>query len=84
MSTVSARLDQVMKTLTPDRAASVEKLVWDVIRIVESPGPSAGDRQDKVAAHAEHVRSILNDAAAFDWSGLERPSQGESEKREDW
>jgi hypothetical protein len=84
MSAVAARLDQVIKSLPPDRAASVEKLVWDVIQVIEPlPGEDA-DRQARLASHREHIRRSVDEARTLDWSGFERPPQEELEKRQDW
>jgi hypothetical protein len=84
MSALATRLERVIKSLPPDRAASVEKLVWDVIEIVEPPECPEEARGQQVAAHQEHIRRTLEEASALDWSTFKRPWQGNSEKREDW
>ena len=81
MSVIAERLDQKLKSLPPAKAASVERLVWDVLQVV---GFEPASRAVAVQEHEKHVAECLKMAAELDWSDFERPEQGVSEKREEW
>lgn len=84
MTAIAERLDEVMRRLPPARATTVEKLVRDVIAVVEeTPGLEAA-REARIQAHREHIAQCRAGADALDWSGFERPPQGEYEVREEW
>ncbi|HBJ86392.1 MAG TPA: hypothetical protein DDZ88_21560 [Verrucomicrobiales bacterium] len=84
MSVISERLDQKLKSLPPAKAASVERLVWDVLQVVDFQASEPASRAVEVQQHEAHVSRCLEMASALDWSEFERPEQGVSEKREDW
>lgn len=84
MSVIAERLDQKLKSLPPAKAASVERLVWDVLEVVDIEPAAPADRVADVQEHEAHVDRCLEMAAGLDWSDFERPEQGVSEKREDW
>lgn len=84
MTAIAARLDQKLKTLSPARAASVEKLVSDVLEIVENAPAPDTDRAAAIEAHREHWRKMDSLLDELDWSDFERPDQGVEEVREDW
>lgn len=84
MTAIAERLDQKLKTLPPARAASVVRLVSDVLELVEDSPPSDSDRVTAIKAHQEHIDQCVEMAAELDWSDFERPAQGVSETREDW
>ncbi len=79
MTAIAERLDEVIRRLPPATATSVEKLVWDVIAVVEGAPSSATERETRIRAHEEHIVKCLAGAAALDWSDFERPPQGENE-----
>lgn len=87
MTAIAEKLDEVMRRLPPAAATSVEKLVRDVIEVVES-APSAETEREardaRIKAHREHISRCLEEASSLDWSDFERPPQGESEVREQW
>ena len=85
MTAIAEHLDRKLKTMPPAAAASVEKLVLDVLSIVEaSPPPAAPDREAAIKAHQEHIGRCIDAAAELDWSDFKRPDQGVEEVREDW
>ncbi|MFZ4765855.1 MAG: hypothetical protein ACOYMN_12965 [Roseimicrobium sp.] len=83
MTAIAEHLDRRLKTLPPAAAASVEKLVWDVLSVVDAE-PPALDHEAAVKAHREHIAKCLDMASELDWSDFERPDQGVEEIREDW
>jgi hypothetical protein len=83
MTALAQRLDDRLRTLSPAKAASVEKLVIDLLDIVDEPAPLL-DRAGAIAAHQAHIIKCLDLAAELDWTDFERPSQGVDEIREDW
>ena len=84
MTAIAERLDRKLKTLPPATAASVERLVWDVLQVVDLAPEPVADRAARIVAHREHIKKCIDMAAELDWSGFERPDQGVSETREDW
>ena len=84
MTAIAERLDEVMRKLPPARATSVEKLVLDVIAVVEGERSPEMDREARIRAHREHIARCVDGAEALDWSDFERPPQGEYEVREEW
>ena len=84
MTAIAARLDQKLKTLSPARAASVEKMVNDVLEFVDATPASDADRAAAIEAHRQHIDKCLALAGELDWSEFERPDQGVEEIREDW
>ncbi len=80
MTNVAEHLDRKLKSLPPAQAASVERLVWDVLQVVE---PASASRSAAIQTHGEHIDRCLAMAAELDWTGFERPGQGVSEIRED-
>lgn len=89
MTAIALELDRQLKRLSPERAASVAKVVRDVLDLVEAEaGPVAENeeatQEAAIAAHREHIRKALDAASELDWSDFERPPQGEYEKREEW
>lgn len=84
MTAIAERLDRKLKSLPPARAASVEKLVTDVLEVVDSVPATSADRATAIAAHREHIERCTAMAAELDWSDFERPDQGVEEVREDW
>ena len=84
MTAIAERLDRKLKSLPPDRAASVEKLVSDVLEIVGDSAPETdAERMAAIAAHQEHWRKMDVALDHLDWSDFERPDQGVEEIRED-
>lgn len=87
MTAIAKQLDQTLSSLPAATAASVERLVWDVINVValrpQAAVPEA-DRATAIRAHQAHWRQVDAMLDELDWSGFERPPQGESEVREDW
>lgn len=84
MTAIAERLDQKLKTLPLATAASVERLVLDVLQIVDQVPAPAADRAARIEAHQEHIKKCIDMASELDWSDFERPDQGVSETREDW
>jgi hypothetical protein len=75
MTAIAAELDQKLKGLDPETAASVERLVRDVLRLAEiKPGMAS-------AWPAGFWQSIRAD---WGTEPFERPAQGDLEKREEW
>lgn len=86
MTAIAEQLDRRLKAMAPERAATVSKLVHDLLEVVDAfPAPPASaDREAAIAAHREHIHDCLKAAAKLDWSDFERPDQGVSEIREEW
>ena len=83
MIAIAERLDRKLRSLPPARAASVEKLVNDVLDVVESEPATSADRAAAIEAHREHWRNMDVALDRLDWSDFERPDQGVEEIRED-
>ena len=77
MSAIAEQLDAKLKTLDPKAASSLEKLVRDALELVETQ--NGGIRPEHLPADF-----FTRIAAEFGGDPLERPPQGEFEKREDW
>ena len=75
MSGIATELDQKLRTLDPETAATVERLVRDALQL-------ANARQ----ANGSHWPPRFWEQIRADWGDepFERPTQGEFEKREDW
>jgi hypothetical protein len=86
MNGIGRELERKLKTLRPGMAASVEKLVRDVMELADAEAEeSAHDPGEAaIAAHREHWRRMDALFAELDWSEFERPPQGKFEKREEW
>ena len=85
MTAIAEHLDRKLKSMPAATAASVEKLVMDVLNVVETAPPApAKDREAAIKAHQEHIRRCIDSASELDWSDFERPDQGVEEVREDW
>jgi hypothetical protein len=85
MTAIAKQLDQTLSSLPAATAASVERLVWDVINVVKPRSDAPGtDRDAAVRAHQAHIARCLDSSAGLDWSDFERPPQGVEEIREDW
>ena len=87
MMAVAEHLNRTLQSLPAGAAASVERLVWDVINVVElQPRYSQpeNDREAAIRAHHAHIDRCLEKSAAMDWSDFERPPQGTDEIREEW
>ena len=76
MIAIAERLDRKLKSLPPARAASVEKLVNDVLEVVDSVPVTSADRAAAIEAHQEHWRKMDAMLDKLDWSDFERPDQG--------
>ncbi|MCW5551277.1 MAG: hypothetical protein KIS67_03820 [Verrucomicrobiae bacterium] len=76
MTAIAVELDQKLKTLDPETAASVEQLVRDALELAE--------KRKGNAAKESHRDFIKRMAGSFGDEPFERPPQGEFEKREDW
>lgn len=86
MTAIAEHLDRTLQSLPAAAAASVEKLVWDVISVVElqpQTPPTARGQSTARQEHQAHWRKVDAMLDELDWSGFERPPQGESEMRED-
>ncbi len=77
MSGIAEQLDAKLKTLDAKAASCLEKLVRDAMELVEAQNGHA--RPDRLP-----VDFFGRIAREFGGAPFERPSQGESEKREDW
>ncbi len=84
MTAIAERLDEAMRRLPPAKASSVEKLVNDVLAVVEDASSPDEERAARIRAHQEHWRKMDLLASELDWSDFERPPQLEEEIREDW
>lgn len=86
MTAIAEQLDRRLKAMPADKAASVSKLVLDLLEVVEGESESvpALDREAAIAAHRLHIEKVLDAASELDWSDFKRPDQGISETREDW
>ncbi len=80
MTTIAAELDQRLQQLDPVTAASVEQLVRDALRLAEGKCAVIANAE-AVSAHRAHIARFAGIWAEDD---LQRPTQGEFEKREDW
>jgi hypothetical protein len=80
MTAIAIELDQKLQTFDPETAASVEKLVRDVLELAEKKEPSVTESA-AIAAHRAHIARF-----AGIWAGddFERPPQGGFEQGEDW
>jgi hypothetical protein len=77
MTTIAEALDAKLKTLDAKAALSLEKLVRDALELVETQ--NGGIRPGRLPADF-----FISIAAEFGSEPLERPCQGEFEKRELW
>ena len=84
MTAIAEQLDRRLKAMPPAKAASVSKLVHDLLEVVDAIPDGPTDRAAAIAAHKEHWRKMDAMLAELDWSDFERPDQGVSEIREDW
>jgi hypothetical protein len=84
MTAIAHRLDRKLHTLPPNRAASVEKLVADVLDFVDVSPQSDAERAEAIEAHRAHWRRMDAMLEELDWSDFERPDQGVEETREDF
>lgn len=87
MTAVAEHLDKTLKSLPAASAASVEKLVWDVIHVIElrsAPDSVTSNHSQTIQDHQAHWRKVDEIFGELDWSVFERPEQGESETREGW
>ena len=77
MTAIAQQLDAKLKTLDAKAASSLEKLVRDVLELIET---------QQTASRLEHLPANFFGRVAEEFGGepLERPPQGESEKRQDW
>lgn len=84
MTAIAEQLDRRLKAMPPAKAASVSKLVHDLLEVVDAAPDLPADREAAIAAHRAHIAKCVDAAATLDWSDFERPDQGVSEIREDW
>ena len=77
MSSIAEQLDAKLKALDAKSASSLEKLVRDVLELVETQNGAV--RPDRLAPDF-----FARIAREFGSEPLERPPQGEFEKREAW
>jgi hypothetical protein len=77
MSTIAAELDKRLKSLDPEAAASLERLVRDALELVK--GQNGGHQPCRLPSGF-----FSQIAREFGKEPFERPPQGESEKRSDW
>ncbi len=85
MTAIAEHLERTLKSLPAAAAASVERLVWDVIGVVESqpkPASEADVPSSALLEHRAHWRKVDAMLDEVDWSDFERPAQGVSEVRE--
>jgi len=80
MSPVAEQLDRQLKSLPAELASSVERVVWDVLKVAAARTSSAAHDGD-VLAHRRHLAECVELASGMDWSSLERPEQGVDEVR---
>jgi hypothetical protein len=80
MTGIAHELDEKLKLLDAKAASSLEKLVRDALELVDSQNGNAH------AARPGHLPSdfFIKIAQEFGSEPLERPLQGEFEKRENW
>lgn len=83
MNVIAERLDRKLMSLSPERAASVEKLVTDVLEVLDAVPTTSADRAAAIEAHREHWRKMDLALDRLDWSDFERPDQGVEEIRQD-
>ena len=84
MTAIANRLDRKLKSLSPARAASVVRLVEDVLAVVDAAPTTEADRAEAIEEHRKHIAKCLDMASKLDWSDFERPDQGVEEVREEW
>ena len=75
MSSIAIELDQKLRSLDPETAASVERLVRDALQLAEKRHANGSKWP------VDFWRQIRAD---WGTEPFERPPQGEFEKREDW
>lgn len=80
MTAIARELDEKLRTLDANTAASVEQLVRAALALAEK-SRTPGERD---AAIAEHRQFISQFAGLFENEPFDRPSQGEHEKRDTW
>jgi len=83
MTAIARELDLKLQTLDAVRATKLERAVRDVIDLAGTPEANGNHAAD-IEKHREHLRKVDALLAGMDWSAIERPPQGELEKREDW
>ena len=85
MTAIAEHLDRKLKTMPPAAAASVEKLVLDVLSVMDAAPTQAPakDRESAIRAHQDHWKKVDAMTKELDWSHFERPDQGVEETRED-
>ena len=71
------------QTLDAIRATKLERAVRGVIDLADTTEPN-GNRAAAIEEHRAHWQNMDGILAGMDWSGMERPAQGELDKREDW
>ena len=77
VSTIAEQLDAKLKTLDPQAASSLEKVVRDALELVEvKSGAEVSDRLPP-----DFFTRVANE---FGGEPFERPTQGEFERREGW
>jgi hypothetical protein len=77
VSTIAEQLDAMLKTLDPQAASSLEKLVRDALELVEvKSGAEVSNRLP-----SDFFTRVANE---FGGEPFERPTQGEFERREGW
>ena len=83
MTAIARELDVKLQTLDAIRATKLERAIRDVIDLAGST-ESNGNRAAAIEEHRAHWQEMDGILAGMDWSGIERPPQGELDKREDW
>jgi hypothetical protein len=76
MTAIALELDRKLQSLDASTAASVERLVLDALDLVDQR------KKSTASAWPDGFWSQIRDD--FGTEGLERPPQGEFEKRETW
>lgn len=77
MTAIAAQLDEKLRTLDARAASSLEKLVRDALDLVET---QEGGRRSEYLPPGFFARI----AEEFGREPIERPPQGEFEKRQEW
>ena len=77
MSAIAEQLDAKLKTLGPEAASSLERLVRDALELVAVQ--NSAQRADRLPA--DFFTRISREFGA---EPLERPPQGDFEQRQDW
>ena len=80
MTAIAIELDQKLQSFDSETAASVERLVREVLQLVERKPASESDAA-AIAAHRAHITRF---AGSWPDDDIARPPQGEFEKREEW